>query len=129
MEIVGSPPELAGLVCEAIVRQQFIYNGELVDDANVVYLCFAARWHQLIIDNGVVFWRSSPEAPKPLTAEDDSFEYPLIDVGLSAGLTGCRLESYRVEDTPSGVEVIFLFDNRRTIVIQNEGDRSMFRVA
>jgi hypothetical protein len=41
MEIVGRAPDLAGLLCDALICEGFVHHGKLVANANVVYLCFA----------------------------------------------------------------------------------------
>jgi hypothetical protein len=41
MEIVGRAPELAGLLCDALICEGFAHNGKLVASANVVHACFA----------------------------------------------------------------------------------------
>jgi len=129
MEIVGSPPELAGLQCEALICEAFIHKGGLRATANTVHLCFAGIWYRLIIDCGVIFWRQSMGAPKPWAIDDLGFQYPHADVGKVAGVIGRRLRHYRMDSTLSGVAVTFSFDNGREIVIDNADDQTTFRIA
>ncbi|HLZ66200.1 MAG TPA: hypothetical protein VKQ29_08205 [Aliidongia sp.] len=129
MEIVGSPPVLAGLRCEALICEGFICQGELVASANVVHLCFAGSWHKLVIDCGAIIWRQSDSIPAPWAVESEGWNYPHADVGGTAGVIGHRLQCYEMATTPNGGQVAFLFDNGRTIFIHNENDRSTFRIA
>jgi hypothetical protein len=63
MEIVGRPPELAGQLCEALVCEGFVYEGEIEATANVLYLRFEGVWHKLIIDYGTIFVDKRPTLP------------------------------------------------------------------
>jgi hypothetical protein len=128
MEIVGRAPELAGLLCEAFICEGFVHNGERVSNANVVHLCFAGAWHTLVIDCGVIIWRPSSGQPRPWRIASEGWEYPHIDVGAFAGIIGHRLKEYRMATTTAGGKVTFLFDNERTITIDNENDLSRFQI-
>ena len=128
MEIVGRAPELAGLLCEAFICEGFIHKGKLIANANVVYLCFAGTWHKLVIDCGVMIWRLSPGQPSPSAIASEDWEYPHVDVGAIAGVVGHRLKEYRAQTGAAGGKVTLFFDNERTITIENENDRSSFRI-
>jgi len=129
MEIVGNPPNLAGLLCEAFICEGFIHKAELVADANIVYLCFAGIWHKLVLDHGVIIWRRLTEAPIPEAINDVAFQYPEADVGALAGVVGHRLEDYRMQSNTVTAEVAFSFENGRAIIINNANDRSTWRIA
>jgi hypothetical protein len=128
MEIVGRAPELAGLLCEAVICQGFANKGKLVANASVVHLCFAGVWHRLILDCGVIIWRPSAAQPEPSVIDSEGWEYPLFDVGSIAGVIGHLLEDYRMATTAAGCQVMFLFDNGRKITINNENDLSAFQI-
>ncbi len=128
MEIVGHPPELTGLLCEAFICEGFVHEGKLVEDASTVHLRFAGIWHRLILDCGAILWRRSVEAPAPWTIDELDYDYPHTDVGEIAGVVGRRLEHYRMQSTPSCTEVIFSFENGRTVIINNVNDRSTWRI-
>jgi hypothetical protein len=128
MEIVGRAPELAGLLCEAFICEGFAHKGELVANANVVYLCFAGAWHKLVLDCGVIIWRPWSSQPSPSTVASEGWEYPHVDVGVVAGVIGHRLKEYRMAATATGSKVTFLFDHGRTIAIDNENDRSKYQI-
>lgn len=128
MEVIGQPPELTGLLCEAFICEGFVSKGKLIANASVVYLRFAGTWHKLIIDGGVIFWRPCPGGPSPWAIASEGWEYPHIDVGAVAGIVGHRLREYRMETVVAGGSVIFYFDNSRTITIDNDNDASSFRI-
>jgi hypothetical protein len=128
MEIVGQPPVLAGLPCNAFVCEGFTHNGALQANANVVYVCFAGVWHKLILDCGVIIWRQSEGPPNPWSVASEGWEYPHVDVGATAGVIGLRLRDYRMETRAAGSKVVFLFESERTITIIDENDLSTFRI-
>jgi hypothetical protein len=127
MEIIGRAPELVGHLCESFICEGFVNRGKLVANANVVLLCFAGVWHRLIIDCGVIIWRQSVGQPKPSMIASEGWDYPHVDVGAIAGVIGQRLKDYRMATNATGGQVIFLFDNGRTITINNENDLSTFQ--
>lgn len=129
MEIIGHPPDLAGLLCEAFICQSFVCKGEVVSNANVTYLRFAGEWHRLIIDCGVIFWRRQTETPQPWSIESEGFDYPHIDVGKVAGVIGQGLKDYRMTAHSGRTLIAFTFENGRSIFIENENDQSTFRIA
>ena len=128
MEIIGQPPEFAGLRCDAFICEGFAHNGMLIANANVVHVCFAGVWHRLVLDCGVIFWQQSEVQPNPWSIASEGFEYPHVDVGAISGVTGLRLRDYRMETTAAGGKVVFLFESGRTITIIDENDQSNFRV-
>jgi hypothetical protein len=128
LEIIGQPPVLAGLRCDAFVCEGFAHNGALIANANVVHVCFAGVWHKLVLDCGVIFWRQSEGQPNPWSVTSEGWEYPHVDVGAISGVIGLRLRDYRMETTAAGGKVVFLFESGRTITINDENDQANFRV-
>jgi hypothetical protein len=129
MEIIGHPPELVGLPCESLICEGFVNNGRRVADANIVYLRFAGTWHKMSIDGGVVFWRKLDRAPEPWRVENADWGYPQVDVGAAAGIVGRSLRHYRMTTGAAGAQVSFEFDNGRRVAIENEEDRSTYRIS
>jgi len=128
MEIIGHPPELVGLPCESLICEGFVNHGKRVADANIVYLRFAGTWHKMSIDGGVVFWRKLDRPPEPWRVEHEDWGYPQVDVGAAAGIVGHSLKLYRMTTRATGAQVSFEFDNGRRIAIENEEDRSTYRI-
>ena len=129
MEVVGKPPKLTGLICEAFICESFVHKGQLAANANLVYLCFADIWHKLVLDYGVIIWRRPAEAPTPKAIDDLGYQSAHADIGALAGVIGHRLEDYRMQSDSITAEVVFSFENGRAIIIQNANDRSTWRIA
>jgi hypothetical protein len=128
MEMVGHAPQLAGLLCEAFICEGYVYNGDLIANANVVCLRFSGAWHKLVIDCGVIIWRPFRDEPGASAIAGEGWEYPYVYVGAIAGVVGRRLKEYRMETGAAKGKVAFVFDNDRAITIDNESDVSTFRI-
>jgi hypothetical protein len=123
-------PDVTGEVCEALLVQAHYYRGQLVNEANVLFLRLAeGPWHRIFIEAGVVFWQTVDALDSP---DQDRHHYTLTDLGAAHGLVGTRLLDVTVADVPSGGELRLLFagdvcvsvrhvDGRSRVVIE-EGD-------
>lgn len=118
-EVDGEPPELHGLNCEGFVCEQFWCGGELLETAIVSYLQFGGVWHRLVIDCGIVYWRTQKEAPAAWAVPEEGFDYPHGDVGRKAGVMGARLARYTMEWTDAGAVVTFRFESGRQVILTN----------
>lgn len=127
VDLNGDPPSLAALQCEGFICQAFIYEGEVVETAQIVHMCFGGSWYRLYFDFGFIFWRAS-ESPLPWEVEEEGWIYPLKDIGVSLGLVGKRLEYYKMEVFGPAAEVTFVFEGGPRIVFENYDDNTNFRV-
>ena len=127
MDLVdGTPPALAGRICQAFVCQQFFVDGRLEDGANVVFLKFDDVWSQLFFD-GMIFWRPCKRAPEPFDVPEKRWSYPHVDLGVTADVVGRKLMRYVMSDKP--MRVSFEFENSARITVESRNDRSRFVVA
>ncbi|MET0116583.1 MAG: hypothetical protein ABW090_04100 [Sedimenticola sp.] len=121
--INGRQPDLSGATCEELLCQQYIHNGQLEDEADVVFLKIAGQWHQLYFDGGVVHWRMQDDEPEQrVVAEDDVFSYPLVDLGDSYGIKGQMFSDCQVMETDDGETVTLTFETGSQLLFQNIGD-------
>lgn len=127
-QVIGQPPALAGEVCEGLLCQGVSADGDLLASANVVYLRFRGIWHRLCIDGGVIFWKEQDHEPAPWGVPDEGWQYPHVDVGFSTGIIGRRLDHYEMIAKESTVQVNFVFDQGRKVIIENTNDRSDYRI-
>ncbi len=127
-QMTGQPPELAGEVCEGLLCEGFSADGDLLASANVVYLRFRGIWHRLRIDGGVIFWKEQDHEPAPWGVRDKGWEYPHVDVGISAGIIGQRLDHYEMITKESTIQVNFVFDQGCKVIIENMNDRSDYMI-
>jgi hypothetical protein len=127
-EIVGEPPDLAGLVCQGLIAEGFVCEGEIVTDTNVLYLQFADRWHRMVIDSGVIFWRPQNTPPKPWAVEEEGWVYPHFDLGVAAGLVGQRLTHYKMEADTVRCSICFEFAHGPMLLVEGVNDSVSHRV-
>jgi tetratricopeptide (TPR) repeat protein len=118
----GSLPDVAGQTCEALLVQSHYYRGQLVDDANVLFLQLArGRWHRIFIEAGVVFWQTVDGLDSP---DQDRHHYTLADLGARHGVTGQRLVGVTTADLPSGGELRLTFTGDIRIGVRHVDCRS-----
>jgi hypothetical protein len=116
-------PDLRHQECRALIAQEYWYRGELISDANVLFLRLQNdTWHRFLIDAGVVFWSTvaAPEAPE----EDSGYRHPHKDIGVLYGLVGKRLSTVSTADLPGGGELRLDFDGGETLILRNIDDCS-----
>jgi hypothetical protein len=115
-------PELAGGTCRSLIVQEYWYEGELVSEANVLFLQLDEGWHRFFIDAGVVFWQAvaGPEAPP----DSGLHRYRHTDFGSRHDLVGRKLERVCTADLPDGGEIQIAFEGGRRLVLQNVNDES-----
>jgi tetratricopeptide (TPR) repeat protein len=107
--VCSSPlPSVAGEVCEALLQQAHYYRGQLVNEANVLFLRLAGRagWHRIFIEAGVVFWHTVEALDSP---DADRHHFTVTDLGVVHGLVGRRLVGLTTADVPGGGELRLLF--------------------
>jgi tetratricopeptide (TPR) repeat protein len=101
-------PNVAGEVCEALLQQAHYYRGQLVNDANVLFLRLEGNpaWHRIFIEAGVIFWHTVDTLDSP---DADRHHYTVTDLGTAHGLAGRRLIGLTTADVPAGGELRLLF--------------------
>ncbi len=77
LDIVGVPPHILGRRCQALLCQQYWYQGKLTEAALSVFLKFENQWHRLFLDFNAVFWRPQEEEPESWSISEKGFDYPL----------------------------------------------------
>ena len=95
-------PNVAGETCEALLLQAHYYRGQLVNEANVLFLRLAGGgggWHRIFIEADVVFWHTVEALDSP---DGDRHHYTVTDLGALHGLVGKRLIGLTTADVPRG---------------------------
>lgn len=129
LEIDGIQPKLEGHVCDALICQQYWYNGKMANQVDVLFVKADGRNHQLYFDNGVVFWRNQLEMPKPAASKTgDAFSYPLVDLGEQYQLQNRLITGLSVEPLPQGAKVTIEFENDGVLVIYHQENHAEIRL-
>ena len=124
--INGTPPDMAGAICEGFVCSTLQLDGEPVASADITYLKFNATWYRLFFECRCVFWRVFEERPLPWEEEDPGAVF--TDVGRAFDIEGQALVSYGVGATATGSEVIFVFADGDSVAIRDSNDKTCFEV-
>ena len=115
-------PEVTGAVCDALLVQAHYYRGQLVNEANVLFLRLAGGpWHRIFIEAGVVFWQTVDALDSP---DQDRHHYTLTDLGAIHGLVGRRLIDVSTAAVPSGGELRLLFSRDACVSLRHVDGRS-----
>ena len=118
----AAPPEVTGAMCDALLVQAHYYRGQLVNEANVLFLRLAeGPWHRIFIEAGVVFWQTVDALDSP---DQDRHHYTLTDLGAIHRLVGRRLVDVTTADVPSGGELRLLFSGDACVSLRHVDGRS-----
>jgi hypothetical protein len=122
-----APPEVTGAVCDALLVQAHYYRGQLVNEANVLFLRLAEEgpWHRIFIEAGVVFWQMVDSLDSP---DQDRHHYTMTDLGAVHGLVGKRLVDVTTADVPAGGELRLLFSGDVCVSVRHVDGRSRVAV-
>jgi hypothetical protein len=116
-------PNVAGEVCEALLLQAHYYRGQLVNEANVLFLRLTGGggWHRIFIEAGVVFWHTVDALDSP---DGDRHHYTVTDLAAAHALVGRRLIGLTTADVPAGGELRLLFAGDARVSFRHVDGRS-----
>jgi hypothetical protein len=115
-------PNVAGEICEALLVQAHYYRGQLVNEANVLFLRLErGGWHRIFIEAGVVFWHTVDALDSP---DGDRHHYTVTDLGAAHGLVGQRLQGLTTADVPGGGELRLDFSGGAGVRLRHTEGRS-----
>jgi len=116
-------PDIPVQRCETLMVQEYRYRGELVSDANVIFLRVEdGTWHRFFIDAGVVFWKAVEGLNE--FADDGDHHYSLKDIGAIHELVGKQLSRVSAVDLSNGCEIRLDFEGGKAVILRNSDDRS-----
>jgi hypothetical protein len=110
IEVNGDEPPIVGLTCQRIVAIEYMYAGDLVEPANVVFLQFSDQWYRLYFDYATIFWRASGSGPEGFAATEIDASFRPVEIGRTFGVEQHRLLAIAYEAIPQGSEVCLRFE-------------------
>ena len=125
LQVSGEPPDLHQVRCDALLCEQYWYEGKLHTPANVIYIQVGDIWHRLTFDSSIIFWRTQAERPEHYLMPEIEAEAKLDDVGTRLDLAGRVLESYEMSLIPGGSQVRFMFEGGRQVTFQDINDNTV----
>lgn len=129
VEVFGEPQNQVGRSVESVVAEAFVYKGELVSTANVLYFKLDENWYRAAIDAGTFHWRVQDKKPKPWEVTEEGWTYPHTDLSNEIGPGGQVLSAVKVSAEGPSVQVEFTFSGGRRLVLFNGGDFTEYHVA
>ena len=119
--VIGTPPNLAGQVCQAFLCQELWYEGQLADPTNTIWFRVNDQWNLLYFEADTIFWQTYNQEPIVFDLEDGS-EIKLSNLGQEVEIEGIVLKSYTHGLLSHGVAVEFIFSNDVIISIASNGE-------
>ena len=115
-------PSVAGERCGALLLQAHYYRGQLVNEANAMFLQLGdGAWHRIFIEAGVVFWHTVDALDSP---DGDRHHYTLTDLGAAHELVGRRVVGVSTAELPHGGELRVDFEGERRVSMRHVDGRS-----
>jgi len=122
-------PDLKGSICTALVRQEYWYQGELDEQAHILYLQVDnIQWHRFLIDQPVLFWKVVNSPDEWNTKPNDEYHYPQYEIAASSGLYGRVIEGMEISDEPTNSRLQIRFSGGARLVLQSEGYHSTLAI-
>ena len=123
LDVVGVWPDLTGKTLDQLIAQESWFEGELDDEANVIWLQVAGDWHRLYFDNDAIYWATAPNGPRAKdAAPDEEPEFPLNDLTAKFSLGGATVSSTNGQWIEDGTEVTLHFEGGKTVTFRNRFD-------
>jgi len=113
-----------GRRCLALIAQRYEYEGELVEEANVLFLQVgAAQWLRFFFDAGQFFCRVESKLTLAEFAEE-GMKFVPTDLSARHHLVGQRIEQVEFGEFPDGAELRIAFEHAAILVLRNASDQS-----
>ena len=129
LEINGKFPHIEQKDLSKLICEQFWYDGELKDPANVVHLCVDNHWFRLYFDCGIIFWRDQSAAPEPYSYLDKSaakVETRLQNLLNEIGVESCLIVCVEAREISGGSMVKIALSSGAVIEFKNVADVSSY---
>lgn len=115
LSINGEWPELDNKEVEELIAQEFWYDGECKDQANVLYIRASGKWFRLYFDYSIIFWRPGDNGFQNEYA--DRSIYPFINFGKELSVIGSKISSCVGGLIEGGAQVEFIFSNGKSFIV------------
>lgn len=122
LDIVGEWPTFQGKTLEQLIAQQSWFEGELDDEANVVWLQIGGEWHRLYFDSDAVYWTTASSGPRIPEGDTDAPDFPLNDLGATHHLIGQTVTHLDGGWNENASMVTFRFENGKSLTFRNRFD-------
>ena len=128
LDIVGEWPTFQGKTLEQLIAQQSWFEGELDDEANVVWLQISGEWHRLYFDSEAVYWSTASSGPRLPEGDADAPDFPLNDLGAKHDLIGQAVTQVDGGWADQTSTVTFHFENGKALTFRNRFDTTTVRL-
>jgi hypothetical protein len=111
IDVNGNWPKLANQRVDAIVLQEFWYQGTLEDEAMVCWICVGLQWYRIYFDMGSAYCIESDFSPRVELADDDLCDCQFNDITHLIGLKSTQVRQARLEEYSHSIGFVMEFTN------------------
>jgi len=123
LDVVGPWPKFAGKTMNQLFAQESWFEGELDDEANVVWLQVDGAWNRLYFDSEIVYWKTESSGPPPMpSTPDEAAGFSLRDLGTKFGIAGRPIASVDGGWVEEASEITLRFADGATLTFRNRFD-------
>lgn len=127
IEVNGDWPDIENKVLDELICIEMLYEGKVIERANVNYLKLDEQWYRLYFDCGIIFWRKDDDGPVGFDAPELACSFRAVPVGVQLELNGQKVQSVSAQSFDSGSEVNFVFGNNQQVIFYDYNDVSDYR--
>ena len=128
IEIKGLQPEYKKSILQAIIMQQYFYEGKLEEEANMLYLQLDEKWFSVCIDAGVIFWDQKKEKPKDWNQNENRFEYKMKNIMEPFEKEEIKINNITYYCDTNNFNVKFFLSNKTNVELYNQNDNTKYLV-
>jgi hypothetical protein len=126
LDIHGTIPNILGSTCEALIKQEYWYQGKKTADVHVLFLKIKnGKWQRFFFDCGTLCWKEVDAVdvfePKVWEPSPDDYRFPQTEIGYQNGLIDQVIEHVNLTQLPSSQwpELHIHFSNGILLILQD----------
>ena len=106
VDVHGMIPNVLGSTCEALIKQEYWYQGKRTADVHILFLKIKdGKWQRFFFDCGTLCWKEVDAVDvfdsKMWEPSPDDYRFPQVDIGHQHGLIKQVIEQVNLIQLPS----------------------------
>lgn len=111
LDVRGNWPKLANRALDALVLQEFWYQGTLEDEAMVCWIKAQSQWYRIYFDLGIAYCIPSETPPSVELSPEDLCECRFNDMSKLLGLDQAKVRQLCLDETQSSLRLTLELDS------------------
>ncbi|PML76081.1 hypothetical protein [Enterovibrio norvegicus] len=122
LEFNGAVPAIEGKVVTELLCIEMWCDGNLEEQANVIYLKIDECWYRHYFDCGIIFWRCDSVSPNSFSMDELNCFFKVVNLKEKLSLGSLELASLSFHSIEGGSKSVFTFSDDRSITFSNQND-------